>query len=60
MGHLVRLALIIGPAALFAGCGRSQPPISAPGAMPQTSAIAMHAGRGQSWMLPEAKNKDLL
>jgi hypothetical protein len=49
-------------AALLAGCGGSQSPIGAPGAMPlsQTSAIATHAGRGGSWMLPEAKGRDLL
>ena len=47
-------------AALLAGCGGSQPPIGAPGVAPQTSAIAAHAGRGTSWMLPEAKREDLL
>jgi sugar lactone lactonase YvrE len=31
MGYLVRLAFIIGAAALFVGCGGSQPPIGAPG-----------------------------
>ena len=41
-------------AAMLAGCGGSQPPIGAPGAMPQTSALAAHADRGTSWMLPEA------
>jgi len=46
--------------ALLAGCGGSQPPIGAPGAMPQTSTIAMHSERGKPWMLPEAKNEDLL
>ncbi|HZY96805.1 MAG TPA: hypothetical protein VFE35_06860 [Candidatus Cybelea sp.] len=46
--------------ALLAGCGGSQPPIAAPGAMPQTSAIATHAARGTSWMLPEAKGEDLV
>jgi hypothetical protein len=30
-------------AALLAGCGGSQPPIVAPGAMPQSPAIAGHA-----------------
>jgi hypothetical protein len=40
--------------AMLAGCGGSQPPIGAPGAIPQTSAIAAHAERGKSWMLPEA------
>jgi hypothetical protein len=47
-------------AALLAGCGGSQPPIGAPGAVPQASAIATHADRGKSWMLPEAKTDDLL
>jgi uncharacterized repeat protein (TIGR03803 family) len=32
-------------AALLAGCGGSQPPIGAPGAMPKTSTIATHADR---------------
>lgn len=35
MDTLARLALSIGAATLFAACGGSQPPISAPGAMPQ-------------------------
>jgi hypothetical protein len=47
-------------AALLAGCGGSQPPIGAPGAMPQTSSIAAHAEGAKSWMLPEAKDDDLL
>ncbi len=41
-------------AALLAGCGGSQPPISAPGAITQSRTIAAHVGRGGSWMLPEA------
>jgi hypothetical protein len=41
--------------AMLAGCGGSQPPIGAPVAMPQSRAVAMHAERGGSWMLPEAK-----
>ncbi len=45
---------------MLAGCGGSQPPIGAPGAMPQISALATHAERGKSWMLPEAKGRDLL
>ena len=53
------LGLIVA-AAVLAGCGGSQPPIGAPGAMPQTSAIAAHADRGKSWMLPEAKAENLL
>ena len=40
---------------MLAGCGGSQPPIGAPGAMAQSSALATHADRGKSWMLPEAK-----
>ncbi len=47
-------------AALVAGCGGSQPPIAAPGAMTQTSTLATHANRSGSWMLPEAKGEDLL
>jgi hypothetical protein len=45
---------------MLAGCGGSQPPIGAPGTTPQSSAIAAHPDRGRSWMLPEAKSKDLL
>lgn len=45
--------------AMLTGCG-SQPLIGAPGAMRQTSAIAPHAGRGGSWMLPGAVVHDLL
>ena len=57
----MRIALGICAAALLAGCGGSPPPIGAPGAMPQTSAVAMRAERGTSWMLPEAKRaKELL
>ena len=46
--------------ALLVACGGSQPPIGAPGAMPQGRAIAQHAAHGGSWMLPEAKKQDLL
>ena len=45
---------------MLAGCGGSQPPIGAPGAMPLTSTLAAPADRGKSWMLPEAKAEDLL
>ncbi len=55
-----RHVLSIVVAALLAACGGSQPPISAPGAMPQTLAIATHAERGKSWMLHEAKSENLL
>jgi hypothetical protein len=47
-------------AAMLAGCGGSQPPMSAPGAMPQTYARATQADRAKSWMLPEAKGEDLV
>jgi len=43
-------------AALLAGCGGSQPPIGAPGAMPQSRAVAKHAAHGTSWMLPDTKS----
>jgi hypothetical protein len=45
-------------AAMFAGCGGSQPPIGASDAMPLTSAIATHADRSKAWMLPEATAKN--
>jgi hypothetical protein len=45
---------------MLAGCGGSQPPIGAPGEKPRTSAIATHADRGKSWMLPGAKSENLL
>ena len=47
-------------AAMLAGCGGSQPPIGAPDALSQSRAIATHAERGGSWMLPESKSRDLL
>lgn len=47
-------------AGMLAGCGGSQPPIAAPGVAPQTLALAVHAERGKSWMLREAKGEDLL
>ncbi len=46
--------------ALLAGCGGSQPPIGAPGAMLQSRTIATRAAHGKSWMLPEAKGQDLI
>jgi len=45
--------------ALFAGCGGSQP-VDGPGAVPQSRAVAQSAGRGESWMLPDAKSEDLV
>jgi hypothetical protein len=56
-----RYAFTIGVgSALLAGCGGAQPPIGAPGAMPQRRADAQHADRIGSCMLPEAKSEDLL
>ena len=46
--------------AFLAGCGGSQPPIGAPGAMAQSQAIATRTDHSGSWMLPEAKGEDLL
>jgi hypothetical protein len=46
---------ICAAAAMLAGCGGSQPPIGAPGAMPQSSANATHAAHGGSWMLPKER-----
>ena|ERR1700729_4426151 len=58
---LSRYALAIGAAAaLLTGCGGSQPPIGAPGAVPQSRSVAKHADRSGSWMLPEAKSEDLV
>jgi DNA-binding beta-propeller fold protein YncE len=55
---LNRYALTIGAAsALLAGCGGSQPPISAPGAVPQISPVIPQAARGKSRMLPEVKRR---
>lgn len=53
-------ALATSTAALLVACGGSQSPIGAPGAMPQSRAVANHAERGRSWILSGAKNGDLL
>ena len=47
-------------AAMLTGCAGSQPPIGAPGAMVQTSAIATHTDRGTSWIKSKASSGDLL
>jgi hypothetical protein len=48
--------------AMLAGCGASQPPIGASGAMPQsqTSGIVTRAGRGGSWVLRNISGHDLI
>jgi hypothetical protein len=57
---LNRYVLSISAAAtLLTACGGSQPPIGAPGAIPQNRVAATHVDRGGSWMLPEAKSEDL-
>jgi hypothetical protein len=43
MRNLARFALMIGAGALFAGCGGSQPPIGAPGAMPDGRPVLLRA-----------------
>ncbi len=40
MKTLARYVLMVGAATVFVACGGSQPPIGAPGAVPQTSALA--------------------
>jgi hypothetical protein len=52
------LGLIVA-AAMLTGCGASQAS-GVTGAMPQILAIGTYADRGTSWMLPEAKNENLL
>jgi hypothetical protein len=52
-----RLPILLALAALLAGCAGSQPPIGAPGLMPQRPAITAHANRSESWMLPEAQSR---
>jgi hypothetical protein len=54
-----RYALICG-VAMLAGCGGSQPPVSAQGAMPQRVASSVRADSGGSWMAPDASAQDLL
>jgi hypothetical protein len=60
VSDLTRYALLICGVTALTGCGGSQPPIGAPGAMPQTSAIATHTKRGKSWILHNASGGDLI
>jgi hypothetical protein len=50
---------LIGAAALLVGCGGSQPPIGAPGAMPQVATMRARGG-WPSGSVPETSNQDLL
>ncbi|MGB6599837.1 MAG: hypothetical protein WBE77_01975, partial [Candidatus Cybelea sp.] len=45
MKNLALYALSIAASALLAGCGGSQPQIGVPGALPQTSALAVRTNR---------------
>jgi hypothetical protein len=55
---LSRYALSVSvAAALLTGCGGSQPPVGAPGAMTQSRAIATRTDHSGSRMLPEASRK---
>jgi hypothetical protein len=64
MGILVRYALSIGAATAFlAGCGGSQPPIGAPGAMLQIATPQSRSAQRDDnalWMAPQVKHDDLL
>jgi len=58
---VTRYALTLGgAAALLAACGGSQPPIGAPGGIPQSHTISTNMKRTGSWMLPEAKHASQL
>jgi hypothetical protein len=61
MKSIARSALVVvAPVALLTACGGSQPPINVAGAPSQSRAIPMEHGRGDSWMLPEAKSAERL
>lgn len=51
---------IIAAMLLLAGCGGFQPPLGAPGTIPESRGVASLADRGKSWILPEASGEDLL
>ena len=51
MGYLVRLAYIIGAAALLAGCGGSQPPIGGPGALTPTARSSARQATGRQQLI---------
>jgi uncharacterized repeat protein (TIGR03803 family) len=54
LGNLGRFALIASAAVLFAGCGRSQSPIGAPGAIPQSRPVAEGVRDGAAALAPKA------
>lgn len=51
MGYLVRLAFIVGAAALFAGCGGAQLPVRVPVVVTQADTLPKHAGKAQYQVL---------
>ena len=55
-----RYAFSRAPLPALLAAGGSQPPIRAPGAMPQTSAIAAHPERDKSWMRSRTSRGDLI
>lgn len=50
-------AIVAASSLIFSACAEPQPPIGAPGALPQSRAITTHPERGGSWMLPEPSRK---
>ncbi len=54
---MLRASAFCAAVALLAGCGGSS---NAPNLIPQSPATVVRAEGGRSWMLPEAKGKDLL
>lgn len=59
--HISRYALAMGAAAaLLAGCGSSQPPIGAPGAVAQSRSAAARPDRSGSWMRPVTSSGELI
>ncbi len=59
--HFEHRAVCISMAvAMLSGCGGSQPPIGAPGAMQQSRAIATHAEYGRSRDMQDMKTQNLL
>jgi hypothetical protein len=51
--HFVHAVLA---AALLAGCGGSQPPVGASGAISQNRVVATYGDSSGSWMLPDARS----
>ena len=54
------LALVLATALAFAGCAKTQIPAAPAAVWQPNDATARMASHAESWMLPEAKNEDLL